>query len=1286
MDRVKATNLIKDTFDNSYNESKFKNFIVNIFKDITEDGKSHSGQYIMKAYREHITSYKRLFKYELEQGRTHDKIDILAVKMTSLKSLETARNLQRNFIASYMKSKSKDAVIVAFYTDKDNGDEWRFSFVKRDLYLDGDKIKDDLTPAKRYSYLVGKNESTHTAQQQLVTLLEKELHNPTIKEIEEAFSIEKVSKEFFNKYKELYLTLVERMENIIEKDELINIDFTLKKITPELFCKKLLGQIVFLYFLQKKGWLGVHRDKKWDEGNKKFLRNLFTCAELEEKNYFNDYLEPFFYEALATERDGDWYDKLQCKIPFLNGGLFEPINGYDWIKTDILIPNELFSNKDGNGILDTLDTYNFTVKEDEPLEKEVAVDPEMLGKVFEELLPIKDRKSDGAFYTPREVVHYMCQESLVHFLFNKLNGNIYSIDNSELPLNDNILNQEIKISKEDLRDFIKFGDVYQEITKNSEDTKTYKDRIPSSIKICAKDIDNALKNVKICDPAIGSGAFPVGVMHEVIKSRRILVEAGYISEAQKRSTYRYKKEFIQNSLYGVDINESAIEIAKLRLWLSLIVDEDNRDNIEPLPNLDYKLVKGNSLLSIDTDKLRDIELLEEIEKAKDIIFDESSKGKKQRLKTFVNKSLAEYYDLYNKITGDNVLFDFKVNFSEVFRQNNGFDIIIGNPPYIQEYENRNAFDGLRKSDYYRGKMDIWHFFGSYCLDLLKEGGIQSFIAKNNWITNAGASKFRNKVLLDSQILSFIDFRNYMVFENAAVQTMIYFLEKSSKLKEYSLDYSSLDVDKIDTSELKEFLYSKKGKFFKKYKSSISRELSKDSYIEFNEENINSILNKISNKSNYKLNSNNVTNGIHHHHDYVNKKRREVLGNNFLVGDGIFCLTNKEKDSLNLTDKEQCLVKPSFTTKQISKYYTSNINTEWVIYTDSSFKDINKMIDYPSIKNHLDKFIPVISSDNKPYGLHRARKESFFKGEKIVSIRKCSNGPVFSYSDFDAYVSATFYVIKTDDINMKYLTAVLNSKLVAFWLRYKGKMQGNNYQVDKEPLVNIPLISNPNNILDFISIIDNILQIKENSTKSDTSKLESKIDSLVYQLYGMSEEDIAIIEGREPKELIVVTEESLIDKAYDLCEQHGFVDIKTIAKSFNINIDENKNVTHGQISFDSDMNVYTINVKDEKDNFTIAHEICHIPYHNDDIMQYKAVGRKDDYSKHQSEEYKVNQLAEQILMPEDFVRNYVKDDLKIDSFISKSSDIKKIAKKFKVSTDIAKFRLQNLGYSLANTII
>ncbi|WP_275086650.1 TaqI-like C-terminal specificity domain-containing protein, partial [Helicobacter pylori] len=235
------------------------------------------------------------------------------------------------------------------------------------------------------------------------------------------------------------------------------------------------------------------------------------------------------------------------------------------------------------------------------------------------------------------------------------------------------------------------------------------------------------------------------------------------------------------------------------------------------------------------------------------------------------------------------------------------------------------------------------------------------------------------------------------------------------------------------------------------------------------------------------------------------------------GEGIFVLSEAEKNNLKLSQKEMKLLKPSYETAEIMKYLTLSQNQHWIIYTDSSFKNPKSMDDYPNLKKHLDRFKEVITSDNKPYGLHRARDERFFTGNpRIIVLRKCAKEPIFSYVNFDCYVSATFYIIKTKRFDSKFLVGLLNSLLIRFWLKHRGKVQGNNYQIDKEPLMNIPLIkitkSNKPTADKIIVLVDKILQIKEKDPKANTQGLEKEIDALVYQLYNLTDEEIKTIEN------------------------------------------------------------------------------------------------------------------------------------------------------------------------------
>ena len=287
----------------------------------------------------------------------------------------------------------------------------------------------------------------------------------------------------------------------------------------------------------------------------------------------------------ATDRGHEaWCSRFKCRIPFLNGGLFEPLADYDWKKTDILIPNKLFTNDDyveegitGTGVLDVFDRYNFTVNEAEPLEKEVAIDPEMLGKVFENLIEENRRKGLGAFYTPREIVHYMCQESLINYLDTAVKG-----------------------MRADIETFVRLG---EQISHYEAVDAKYPVKMPKSIEKNAKALDDALKSITVCDPAVGSGAFPVGMMTEIVRARAALTP--YFNDIAERTPYHFKRQAIQNCLYGVDIDSSAVEIAKLRLWLSLVVDEEDVKQVKPLPNLDYKIVIGNSLLGVEKDLFND---------------------------------------------------------------------------------------------------------------------------------------------------------------------------------------------------------------------------------------------------------------------------------------------------------------------------------------------------------------------------------------------------------------------------------------------------------------------------------------------------------------------------------------------------------------------------------------------------------------------------------------------------------------------------------------------------------
>ena len=465
-------------------------------------------------------------------------------------------------------------------------------------------------------------------------------------------------------------------------------------------------------------------------------------------------------------------------------------------------------------------------------------------------------------------------------------------------------------------------------------------------------------------------------------------------------------------------------------------------------------------------------------------------------------------------------FEWRFAFPEVLDDEGdfvGFDLIIGNPPYIKEPDNKALFENTKNLRTYQGKMDIWYHFVGRGFDILKNNGILTFIATNNWTTNAGAKRLRNVVLSESQILNLVDFGSYMVFDSASIQTMIMEFKKKKPTQNYDFLFSK--ISNLKPTYKHALMLLEKIEFednITLYNIDFTPEKFIDKTLNFNKNSYDDILNKIESIKNFNLNEKEIAQGIVYPQENVNKKSLEILGKNFYIGQGIQKLTNEEIKKLKLLEREKNLLKPIFESNNIEKYFVEKDNNFWVIYTNSSFKNPNSMDKYPNLKKHLDRFKDVITSDNKPYGLHRARDESFFTGSpRIIALRKCVGEPKFSYVDFDCYVSATFYVIKTQRINLKYLVGLLNSKLVAFWLKHKGKMQGNNYQIDKEPLLNIPLvkINSKNKKLanEIIALVDEILKTKAKDSTTNTSTLENQIDNLVYKLYNLNEEEIKIIE-------------------------------------------------------------------------------------------------------------------------------------------------------------------------------
>lgn len=1193
-------------------------------------------------------------------------------------------------------SKACPVVLVCRYTDEEST-RFALSLCERTAYKQaghtGEKVG-------KVNILRGINpENPHTGHVRILEDMRLERKDNTFEAVYDkwfgVFDNDVLTNQFYKELQDWFFWAIKHVQfpNDIEDDK------DDQKYNPQNVIR-LITRLIFVWFLRQKGLVPkelfnredlAHLVKDFEPDNfesstyyRVILQNLFFATlnkKIDERAFISDnfienrYLgkhkiKTFMRHARDLAVSKEEFINLVRPVPFMNNSLFECLdnkeqNGrtYNWDgfsdsnkpQRQAFVPNYLFFAKEEYvdlskeydrasasstkvfGLLNILKRYNFTVEENTPLDQDVALDPELLGKVFENLLAAYNpetektvRKSTGSYYTPRPIVQYMVDESLVAYLKKSVPD----------------------VKENTLRSLLSYSDDDQASTLNEKQTR---------------DIVEAILNCKVLDPACGSGAFPMGMLQQMshllsrvdasnkyweeVVINRALNDVAFVDKMNDEEKEAHKNEIeevfklsvnypdyarklylIENCIYGVDLQSIAVQISRLRFFISLLCEQQPTDdasknyNIKPLPNLEMKFVSANTLVRLEhIEEARELfankdilDLIAQLKGVRHELFvvtdhhvkeklltkDETLrhqimlstgdcyvKGTEDKIKEYkqtlarLEKELAVaerqpddivqqsvQYNLFGdktevitvnrketkikEITGQIRYFNreckrlketltsgrdkamrlakqltdwnpYDQNVSSPFfdpewmfgiktpKRNSqlkedeesefGFDVIIGNPPYIKEYTYKDAFDCIRGTEYYQGKMDLWYCFACQGIDMLSTCGSVCYIATNNWTTNSGASILRNKVVTDSTITKLVDFNDYMVFgDSASIQTMIMMFARKNDETSYNFDYSKLTKEKATIQDVELFM-SKQLIDATYLTPSIDRVANADSLLTFNNSEKDSILSNMTSGALF-LTDKELAQGIVFPQDFLNKKGQAKLGC-YNIGDGIFGLSNQELIDLNLSDAEKELIKPYFTSSEIKRYYADPNNTLWMIYTDSSYKSANSLDKYPNIKSHLDKFITIFTSDNKPYGLHRARNEYFFKDEKVVVQRKCVGNPIFSYVPFDSYVTQTYYCIKSPRFDAKYLTVLLNTKIIEFWLRNKGKMQGENFQLDKEPLLQIPIkIDNSER---YSSLCEKIITKAQSLENFD--KEANEIDMLTYNLYGLSYEEILIVD-------------------------------------------------------------------------------------------------------------------------------------------------------------------------------
>ena len=767
----------------SYFHDRYKggeDFVENVILPIFGEDKYEDayGLDVLEVYPEYVKmATSSGISQILQMGTIHipmNPTNVFDITVFSRVQMERNRvaiqQLVRNIMGTY------SSAFMVFHYDDDTRWDWRFTFCSKF------GSNQDTTDSKRYTFLLGPNQSCRTAADNFKKLADKQ-GDIELQDIVKAFDVESLSKEFFEKYKVRYGRFVAHVigKEYVDKGEgkgewkekeglhpselFYGLDEDEKVVRD--YVKKLLGRIVFLHFLQKKGWLGA-TDEEWTNGSHDFMFQLFDKASEEQKdNFLDEILEPLFscLDTPLTERREVFDTKVDglrsIRVPFL-GGLFERT---DEDKAISIFPRELFAD-----LFEFLSQYNFTIDENDPNDAQVGVDPEMLGRIFENLL--EDNKDKGAFYTPKEIVQYMCRESLIAYLQTGV---------ADEP------------TRKALAEFVRTHDVAALGGRDAD---------------LAQNVSQCLRNVKICDPAIGSGAFPMGLLNELFLCRGAIEDFSYAADI--------KRHIIQQNIYGVDIEKGAVEIARLRFWLSLIIDAEKPD---VLPNMDFKIMQGNSLLEqyrgFDLSHIMEVKTevhdglqLQMFEDEVDVIradvkrtisdyFTEKDHDKRRAMRRDIQQKIqqqinAQHFSVdisdIKDIAATDQFFLWHTWFSDVFEENGGFDIVIGNPPYVEarsssvDEKQKDAVQNQLRlrhtnddADCFPRGADLLIFFFELSFNIASSSGINTFITENSWLSTDYGSKFQKYILKNINTLGIVD-SDYKYFDSADINTVITFFE------------------------------------------------------------------------------------------------------------------------------------------------------------------------------------------------------------------------------------------------------------------------------------------------------------------------------------------------------------------------------------------------------------------------------------------------------------------------------------------------------------------------------
>ena len=1072
-------------------ESLLNEVLVPIFGNY-EKGYTEITQTDTALEKAHAVGIKTI-KHVATLGTLGFDIKVFDVTLIDSCRIHRARKGIQTLIRQYV-DKFEGAFII-FHYEEPKERSWRLSYLEK---WESNKASTD---AKRFTYLCGRQYPCRTLAERFEKLQSQDLNAVNM---ETAFSVEALSDEFFDEYRNFYQDLVNYVkyeDGMIDGFvEYANGDEDLAEKYARDYIKKLMGRLVFIQFLQNKAWLNddIH-----------YTHSLFdSCSDEEKENFLDNVLEPLFFgifntpknarEALFKKEKWDKHLLAQWKdFPYLNGGLFE-CDELD--KLELPLPSYFFSNpenkdhvrkpsdkyySDACGIFDFFDRYNFTIDESDPLDREVGVDPEMLGKIFENLL--EDNKDKGAFYTPKEIVEYMCKEALIAYLVDearrKSEVNKQRQENFEEAIRRFVTDPEMSIRN--MRQYKKINE--QQII----------------------DLNESLCDVKICDPAIGSGAFPMGLLNLLMKCRVALSEA--LGKSEPRAWL--KKEIIQKNIYGVDIEKGAIDIARLRFWLSIVVDLEEP---EALPNFDYKFMQGNSLLEqyngIDLSNVAKVSQ-DETEGYQVSLFDNTldlyrkslqdklldyytvtnhdvKKQLRSEINELVQKELDEQHinvDLADiDVSANDQFFLWHTWFADVFHRpsKQGFDIVIGNPPYISAptqvankalAEQRKRIIECKQYDSLYQKWDLYIPFMELGIrHLCNESGVMTMIVPYPLSNQTYAGKLRKMFTHDYCLYQIVDLNGTKVFENATVTNCIPFVHRGPQCETVSIAH--IDEQKHITI------------FFEQPLDQLRQDEKSEVW---------NLTQEIRNTNRH--------NGMCVLGDFCYISVGMVINADERTAKGEF----KKEELISLT-KDAIHCREYIEAKDIERYRVKRVR-----YLEYNTVRVPDKLRRPTFRELYDRKKLVI---NCLGGLNTAldlnhnylHNHSIYCAVLWKDFEGVKNKSIDSSIKKFSTKSRKEMVELSKDIDLLYLMGILNSKYAKVLL---DNNRGGDYHIYPEHVRNIPIPhATPAQQQPIIDLVDTILAKKKQNPQADTSVEENAIDKLIYQLYGLTEEEISLIEN------------------------------------------------------------------------------------------------------------------------------------------------------------------------------